>query len=91
MRNPFKTPMAAHIGLLLVRIPIGLIFIAADRYPWMSAGDVPRTSAMLSNPELVLSAGSNVVTSTSRSSRSRTAFAYSLRFMRWTDGDPGLG
>ena len=46
---------------------------------------------MLSKPAMVLSLGSSAETSTSRSSRSRIAFAYSLRFMRCTDGDPGFG
>ena len=45
---------------------------------------------MLSKPLAESSGGSSVATSISRSSRSRTTFAYSVRFRRWSTTDPGL-
>ena len=49
------------------------------------------TPAMLSNPWLSSSAGSSCVGSICRSSRSRTALPYSVRFRRWTGLCPGSG
>ena len=57
----------------------------------MSAGDTLSTLAMLSKFSLESSPGSSVVASTGRSSRSRTAFAYSARLRRCRTGAPGLG
>ena len=58
-----------------------LIFCAADKYRSRSIGDSPPT-LMLSNPWLESSLGSIADTSISTSSRSRTAFWYSVRFRR---------
>ena len=51
-------------------------------YTPTGTGDTLSASAMLSKPSLDPSAGNRPETSTSRSSRSRIAFAYSLRFRR---------
>jgi hypothetical protein len=45
---------------------------------------------MLSNPNSPLSLGSRSPTSTVTPSRSRTAFAYSVRLRRWSTYRPGL-
>ena len=45
---------------------------------------------MLSNPNSAPSVGSRSDTSRSTASRSRTAFAYSARFRRWTTKRPGV-
>ena len=45
---------------------------------------------MLSKPLAESSGGRSVVTSISRSSRSRMTLAYSVRFRRWRTTDPGL-
>jgi hypothetical protein len=60
-------------------------------YPSISAGEMVSTSAMLSKPWLMSSVGSSGATSTSTASRSRTEFAYSVRFNRCSAGLPGLG
>ena len=67
------------------------IFMAADTYFSCSDGETPSTSEMLSKPYAASSGGRSEVTSTSRSSRSRIAFAYSARFRRCRIGAPGLG
>jgi len=59
-----------------------LTFTAADVYRSTSAGDTRNASARLSKPSLESSAGSSVVVSMSRCSRSRIALAYSVRFIR---------
>ncbi len=46
---------------------------------------------MLSNPSLMVSAGSRAVTSISSDTRSLTACAYSARFRRWNGRHPGFG
>ena len=46
---------------------------------------------MLSKPSLESSPGSSAAASTGRSSRSRTALAYSVRLRRWSAGAPGSG
>ena len=46
---------------------------------------------MLSKPSLESSPGSSAAASIGRSSRSRTAFAYSARFRRCSAGAPGFG
>ena len=63
----------------------------AARYCSTSGGETFKTSAMLSKPLLSSSAGSSSVTSTSRSSRSRIAFPYSVRFRRCKAARPGFG
>ena len=67
-----------------VSVPIArlLILRAAERYCSSSDGDTRSTPAMLSNPWLSSSAGSSDATSTLRSSRSRMALPYSVRFNR---------
>ena len=67
------------------------IFMAADTYFSCRAGETPSTSEMLSKPYAESSGGRSEVTSTLRSSRSRTAFAYSARFRRCRIGAPGFG
>ena len=42
-----------------------LIFIEAETYAWISVGDTPSTSAMLSKPSAASSAGRSVATSRS--------------------------
>ncbi len=74
-----------------------LSFCAADRYCSSCVDDTNSRSAMLSNPLLELSAGSNRSRSTSferfvEPSRSRIAFLYSVRVRRWNSGSlPGSG
>ena len=51
-----------------------------------SAGDIASVPAMLSKPCVESSDGRNLLASTSRSSRSRIAFAYSVRLRRWRPG-----
>ena len=55
---------------------------AAITYCSMNDGDTCRAVAMLSNPSAASSAGRTSVASKSTASRSRTAFAYSLRLSR---------
>ena len=55
---------------------------AAVAYDSSSVGEIVSEPAMLSKPLAESSGGSSVVTSMSRSSRSRMALAYSVRFSR---------
>ena len=57
----------------------------------MSVGDTVRTSAMLSKPWLMSSAGRRGETSTSTSRSSRMELAYSVRFSRCRGGPAGIG
>src|SRR5579862_945300 len=65
--------------------------LAARRYPSISVGEKLCTSAMLSKPLLIVSGGRNALTSTSRSTRSRTDRSYSARLSRWNGRRPGFG
>ena len=66
-----------------------LTVAAPRRYAVMTVGDAVWTSAMLSKPALVVSAGRNVAASISMPSRSRIAREYSARFSRWKGRHPG--
>ena len=65
--------------------------LAARRYPSSSVGENVCASATLSKPWLMVSGGSSAETSTSTSSRSFTARAYSARLSRWKGRQPGFG
>jgi hypothetical protein len=67
---------------VLSPIAIAEVRLAARRYPSISVGDIACTSAMLSNPALIVSGGKKALTSTSTSSSSRTDRAYSARLNR---------
>jgi hypothetical protein len=63
---------------------------AVATYRSSRSGDVFSEAALLSKPKLAPSLGSQSVTSMSSASRSRMAFAYSLRFKRCITYRPGL-
>ncbi len=65
--------------------------LAAFRYASSSVADRVCASAMLSKLALTGSSGSQSPASTSRSSRSRMACAYSARLRRWKGRLPGSG
>ena len=79
------------VGAVTLPIARRLIFPAADRYASSSAGDIPNVPAMLSNPWVESSDGRNFVASTSSASRSRIAFAYSVRLRRCRPGGGRCG
>ncbi len=64
---------------------------AALTYACSNVGEMLSALPMLSKPATESSPGSNAATSTGSSMRSRTAFAYSVRFKRRKPGAPGFG
>ena len=73
-------------GLSMSPSAMRLILPAADRYASSSAGENAKAPAWLSKPRLESSDGRNCAASTSMPVKSRTAFAYSARFIRCAPG-----
>ena len=81
-------PVFSPLGAIIAAGPV--LFAAAVVYASSRVGEIVKDPATLSKPLAESSGGSSVATSTSRSSRSRMTFAYSVRFNRWSTMAPGL-